>query len=108
MQVTKVSANVRYSQDTGKGAWKVVELGVEGTIGPGESWETAQADLYQQLGCQLRTLWSHGHKNGPESNVEAGAQPEPPENTSPLLPGSPDRVQAIPPGRERLVQPQDG
>jgi len=27
MEVNKISANIRYSQDTGKGAWKVVELG---------------------------------------------------------------------------------
>ena len=29
MKVTTISANIRYSQDTGHGAWKVVELGAE-------------------------------------------------------------------------------
>jgi hypothetical protein len=42
MQVTKVTAQVRYSQDTGKGAWKSLELGAEATIGPGESWRAAE------------------------------------------------------------------
>ncbi len=32
MEVNKISANIRYSQDTGKGAWKVIELGAEATI----------------------------------------------------------------------------
>ena len=50
MKVTNVSANIRYPQDTGKGAWKVVEVGAEGTIRPGESWETAQASRYHKLG----------------------------------------------------------
>ena len=29
MEVNKISATIRYSQDTGKGSWKVVELGAE-------------------------------------------------------------------------------
>jgi hypothetical protein len=57
MQVTKVTATVRFSQDTGKGAWKSIELGVEATISPGESWRVAQVNLYQDLGHQLKTLW---------------------------------------------------
>ncbi len=32
MKVEKISANIRYSQDTGKGAWKVIELGAEATV----------------------------------------------------------------------------
>ena len=32
MKVEKVSATIRYSQDTGKGAWKVIELGAEASV----------------------------------------------------------------------------
>ena len=32
MNVDRVSAIIRYSQDTGKGAWKVLEVGAEGTV----------------------------------------------------------------------------
>jgi hypothetical protein len=32
MKVEKVSANIRYSQDTGKGAWKNIELGAKGSV----------------------------------------------------------------------------
>ncbi len=42
MEVNKISANIRYSQDTGKGAWKVVELGAEATISDREHWKQAQ------------------------------------------------------------------
>ena len=38
MEVNKISATVRYSQDTGKGSWKVVELGAEATISALDSY----------------------------------------------------------------------
>ena len=85
MKVTTVSANIRYSQDTGHGAWKVVELGAEATVDQREEWTEAQASLYQQLGCQLKALWanSNGHKaqesaqDGSEKHGEPIAVPEP-------------------------------
>ena len=58
MQVDKVTATVKYTQDTGKGAWKSVELGAEATVAPGDAWRVAQANLYRDLGCQLKTLWA--------------------------------------------------
>ena len=64
MEVSKISANIRYSQDTGKGAWKVIELGAEATISDREHWKQAQSELYYQLGDQLRQLWSNGSNNG--------------------------------------------
>ncbi len=64
MKVEKVSATIRYSQDTGKGAWKVIELGAEATIRDREHWKQAQSELYYQLGDQLRTLWSNGSNTG--------------------------------------------
>ena len=64
MKVEKVSATIRYSQDTGKGAWKVIELGAEATISDREFWKQAQSELYYQLGDQLRQLWHNGSDNG--------------------------------------------
>ena len=64
MIVEKVSATIRYSQDTGKGTWKVVELGAEASIGQRNDWKQTQSELYYQLGDQLRTLWSNGSSNG--------------------------------------------
>ena len=60
MKVEKVSANIRYSQDTGKGAWKVIELGAEGSVGAEEQWQAAQRLLYAELGKQLKALWVSG------------------------------------------------
>ena len=68
MIVTTVSAMVRYSQDTGKGAWKVIELGAEGSIGQKDNWKQAQSELYYQLGAQLRSLWSGNSKTASEPN----------------------------------------
>jgi hypothetical protein len=64
MQVTTVTATVKYTQDTGRGAWKSVELGAEATVSPGESWRVAQAALYQDLGHQLKPLWAQNGAAG--------------------------------------------
>jgi len=87
MKVEKVSATIRYSQDTGKGAWKVIELGAEASISDREHWKQAQSELYYQLGDQLRTLWSNGSNNGTgaalngaggtESHADKPTAPEP-------------------------------
>jgi hypothetical protein len=66
VQVTKITAQVRYSQDTGKGAWKSMELGAEATISPGESWRVAQANLYRDLGHQLKVLWKQSGSAAPQ------------------------------------------
>ena len=61
MKVTKVSALLRYSAEA-KGAWRSVELGAEASLTSStEDWETAQADLYQQLGQQLNRFWFNGN-----------------------------------------------
>jgi len=49
MKVTTVTATIRYSQDTGHGAWKVIELGAEGSVDAREQWQAAQAFLYAEL-----------------------------------------------------------
>ncbi len=80
MKVEKISATIRYSLDTGKGAWKVIELGAEASVSDGEHWKQAQSELYYQLGDQLRQLWHNGTGaalNGAESPVEPPAAPKP-------------------------------
>ena len=69
MIVTTISATIRYSQDTGKGAWKVIELGAEASISDREHWKQSQSELYFQLTDQLRQLWHNG--NGTALNVAA-------------------------------------
>jgi hypothetical protein len=73
MNVNKVTAVIRYSQDTGKGAWKSLELGIEASISEREDWQEAQAVLYGQLARQFKTLWS---QNGttPAKEVLEGQQ----------------------------------
>jgi hypothetical protein len=46
MKVEKVSANIRYSQDTGKGAWKNIELGAKGSVDAEEQRQAVQTLLY--------------------------------------------------------------
>jgi len=81
MRVTTVTAQVKYSQDTGHDAWKSIELGAEASVDGKETWTEAQASLYQQLGCQLKALWANGtgHKaqDGSENHGEAIATAEP-------------------------------
>ena len=91
MNVTTISATIRYSQDTGHGAWKVVELSAEASIGDREHWKQAQSELYYQLGDQLRTLWANGNTNGAAVNGQNGAEsqiPGPAEPEPALSPGS--------------------
>ena len=92
MKVEKVSANIRYSQDTGKGAWKVIELGAESSVEAREHWQAAQAFLYSELGKQMKTLWSNGTSTGAgravngqdrsESHADEPAGPEPTQKRS--------------------------
>ena len=78
MKVTTVSANVRFSKDTGQGAWKVIELGAEASVDGNEGWQAAQASLYQQLGQQLRALWANGKAEpAPVVGAEPPKEPEP-------------------------------
>ena len=72
MKIEKVSATIRYSQDTGHGAWKVIELGAEASVSDREFWKQAQSELYYQLGDQLRQLWHNG--NGAALNGAGGAE----------------------------------
>ena len=87
MKVERVTATIKYSQDTRKGAWKAVELGAEVTVDAKDSWQDAQHKLYGELRQQLHTLWANGKtaQNDSQSHVEAARVPEP-TATPPELP----------------------
>ena len=74
MKDTTISANVRFSKALGDGAYKTVELGAEAVLSPKDSWDEAQALLYQELGQQLKSLWSN--KSNGKSDTNADALPE--------------------------------
>ena len=81
MNVNKVTATVRYSQDSGKGAWKSLELGIEASIDEREDWQKAQATLYGQLAHQFKALWSQ-NGTAPDTHQEGhliDAQPSSPQ-----------------------------
>jgi hypothetical protein len=59
VKVTTISVNIRFSQDTGAGSWKTVELGSEATLSnSSEDWEQSQRELYARLSEQLKIIWS--------------------------------------------------
>ena len=73
MRVTTISATVRYSKPLESGSWKAVELSAEATLDPQEEWLQAQASLYQDLGQQLKALWTSS-SNGQAANGSAKAE----------------------------------
>ena len=81
MKVDRVTATIKYSQNTGKRAWKAVEIGAEATLDGKERWQQAQANLYAEISQQLKTLWSNGTgegtHNGSQSHGEPVSEPEP-------------------------------
>lgn len=70
MKVDRVKATVRYSQDSGKGAWRALELGAEASLDPGETLEQGQAKLYEALRLQFKAFWN----SGPNGHSEADPQ----------------------------------
>ena len=83
MKVEKVSATIRYSRDIGKGAWKVIELGVEGSVDAREQWQPAQAFLYAELGKQMKTLWANGSSAEVNAHNRSETAIEPPPESEP-------------------------
>ena len=71
MKVTTVSASVRFSKALGDGVHKTVELSAAAALQGQETRAEAQANLYQQLGQQLKTLWDNG-----KSALDAPQSPE--------------------------------
>ncbi len=84
----------------GGGSHKSVELSAEAAVEPKEPWQQAQAKLYQQLGQQLKTLWS-AKTNGD------GGNGKPETHGRPLLPGAQRSVPASREERPGPVQPQE-
>ncbi len=79
MQVTTVSANVRSSKALGDGTHKTVELGAEAAVSNGDTWQEAQARLYEALGGQIKALWGNGNGKAQELPAKAGPAPTPAE-----------------------------
>ena len=78
MHVTTVTATIRYSQGSGKGAWKSLEIGAEALVEPGDkSWQEVQARLYDRLTQQFKQLWA---RNGtaPHDAQEVPTKPQQP------------------------------
>ena len=73
MQITKISASVRYSRDIG-GAWKSVELSAEAALDHQEDWYQSQAELYTELGQQLPQPFMLGvnHRFGEVAASDSG------------------------------------
>ena len=108
MKVEKVHAAIKFSQDTGHGAWKSIEIGAEATVDERERWAASLAHLYSDLSRELKTLWAaNGNKaqesphDGAESHVEP---PQPVERQwsagaiSPPLPAARRTLPGIHPG----------
>jgi hypothetical protein len=86
MNVTTVSANIKYSAEA-KGAWRTIELGAEAAVAPNEDWHIAQEQLYHRLGQQMKSLWNNGSGSGKAlSGSESHVQPTPPTSSPPLSP----------------------
>ena len=75
MNITTVSASVRFSKDVGNKQFKTVELSAEGTVNSSENWQAAQAQLYTDLGQQLKSLWAAA-STGNTNNGHQAAKPE--------------------------------
>ena len=64
----------------------MIELGAEAAVGQQDNWTDAQAELYRQLGQQLKDLWGNGHKvpeKSAEADVDASANELAPEAQAP-------------------------
>ena len=88
MKVDRITAQIRYSQDTGHGAWKAVEIGAEATVDGREHWSAVLSQLYAELGSELKRLWANGNGK-PQESAQDGAE----------------RTVAAPQATEQPVQP---
>lgn len=75
MKIDRVKATIRYSQDTGTGAWKAVEIGAEAEIAPGSAWQGEVATLYADLSSKLRQLWQTGERQISQQGTVGQALP---------------------------------
>jgi hypothetical protein len=122
MLIERVSASIRFSQDTGQG-WKTIELGAEAHIEPAEDCALAQQGLYSLLATQLRQLWPQNGttpehtqhtQNGAEKAVEPGSWEEveqaqaPKDTEGTLVRRARNGFPEVREGRTLLVLPQDG
>ena len=82
MEVTSVSASVRFSGAVGPSRFKTVELSAEATVQGDEDWQHAQSELYSRLGKQVKYLWLQGQK-APEGAEKAAEDIPGPDLTEP-------------------------
>jgi hypothetical protein len=80
MKIDRISATVRYSQDTGKGAWKSLEISAEASINEKEDWREASTTLYGQLTKQFKVLWS-ANGSTPQDSSEGSEKPVQPSSS---------------------------
>ena len=85
MKVTEIGATVRFSKPQPDGSHKTIEVTARGSTDEKESWRTALAWLYSELGSELKHIWANGNgktkqcaSGGPESNVAPSQTVEPP------------------------------
>lgn len=80
MDVTKISASIRYSFQVEGGGWLTAELGAEATLTPEESllWPDHQATLY----TDLRTVLADQVRNAKKKGGDAPT-PTPPTEADP-------------------------
>ena len=78
LEITSVSASVRFSGAVGPSRFKTVELSAEATVQVDEDWQDAQSELYSRLGKQVKYLWLQGQKplEGAEKAVEGIPAPD--------------------------------
>ena len=84
MEVTSVSASVRFSGAVGPSRFKTVELSAEATVQGDEDWQDAQSELYQELGkqvkycaCKARRPWKGLRRPQRTSQCQAWLNPPP-------------------------------
>jgi hypothetical protein len=84
MRPTSISVNVRYSKPLPDGSHKTVDLGCEATLtSSGEDWQTAQQELYRQLGEQMRQVFSTNGTGKPAQEQPGNTPASPNPNWCP-------------------------
>jgi hypothetical protein len=77
VNITTITAKVHLSREVVKGCWKSAELGAEATIAEDQDWQTAQIQLYRDLGTQLVALTSKWSQDGTVVAPQPVSEPQP-------------------------------
>jgi hypothetical protein len=71
MEVDRIKVSIRFSKDTGKGAWHTIEVGAEATVEPNDDWGASQIELHEDLANHLRQLFGTPVKDQEEPEIAA-------------------------------------